>query len=151
MKQETFIVGGREFTCCAMNAFQANKLLLRLQKVIVPIFGAMAGGTKNLGDVDVKEAAGVIAANIDESVIDEIVLPMFAASRVYCIENKKFIKGETDIDQCFTIETLFDFYELVFLVARFQFAPFFQTLAGRFGNLVDAPKTQKSPASSKTK
>ena len=113
--------------------------------------GAMAGGTKNIGDVDVKEAAGVIAANIDESVIDEIVLPMFAASRVYCIENKKFIKGETDIDQCFTVDTLFDFYELVFLVARFQFAPFFQTLAGRFGNLIDAPKTQKSPASSKTK
>jgi hypothetical protein len=73
---------------------------------------------------------------------------LFAESRVYCAETKKFIKSGTDIDQCFTTENLFDLYELIFEVARYQFGPFFASLVDRFGALTDGVKTtQKSQAS----
>ena len=148
MQQETFIVGSREFTCLRMNAFAANKLLMRLQKIAVPVMGSLMGGGKGLGDIDVKEAAQVIAANLDESIMENIVLPLFAESKVFSAENKKFIKSGTDIDQCFTTENLFDLYELIFEVARYQFGPFFASLVERFGALTDGKKTlEQSQAS----
>jgi len=132
---ETIIVGNREFTCVRMNAFAANKLLMRLQKVAVPVIGALMGAGKDLGDVDIKVAAQVIAENLDESVMDNIVLPIFAEARVYCVETKTLIKNGTNIDQCFTTENLFDLYELVFEIGRYQFGPFFVSVMGRFGSL----------------
>lgn len=140
MQQETFIIGSREFTCVRMNAFAANKLLMRLQKIAVPVMGSLMGGGKGLGDIDVKEAAQVIAANLDESIMENIVLPLFAESKVFSAENKKFVKSGTDIDQCFTTENLFDLYELIFEVARYQFGPFFASLVERFGALTDGKK-----------
>ena len=140
MQQETFIIGSREFTCVRMNAFAANKLLMRLQKIAVPVMGSLMGAGKGLGDIDVKEAAQVIAANLDESIMDNIVLPLFAESKVFSAETKKFIKSGTDIDQCFTTENLFDLYELIFEVARYQFGPFFASLVERFGSLTAGEK-----------
>ncbi len=143
MQQLTFIVGNREFTAMPMNAFDANRLFLRLQKVATPIIGALVGSGKSVGDIDVKEAAAVIAEHLDESIMDNIVLPMFEQSKVYDVENKRFIKSGMDINQCFTTATLFDFYELAFEVGKAQFGPFFKALASRFGNLVaDAPKAK---------
>jgi len=148
MQQETFIVGSREFTCVRMNAFAANKLLMRLQKIAVPVMGSLMGAGKGLGDIDVKEAAQVIAANLDESIMDNIVLPLFAESKVFSAETKKFIKSGTDIDQCFTTENLFDLYELIFEIARYQFGPFFASLVERFGALTDGKKTPEQPQAS---
>lgn len=148
MQQETFIVESREFTAVRMNAFAANKLLMRIQKIAVPIIGSLVGTGKSLGDIDVKEAAQVIAGNLDESIMDNIVLPLFAESRVYCVETKKFIKVGTDIDQCFTTENLFDLYELIFEVARYQFGPFFASLVERFGALTEGVKTTQASQAS---
>lgn len=147
MQQETFIIGQREYTCVRMNAFAANKLLMRIQKIAVPIIGsiATAGKGKGLMDMDVEQAAKVLSENLDESVMDNIVLPLFAESKVFSAENKKFIKSGTDIDQCFTTENLFDLYQLIFEVARYQFAPFFASMMDRFGGLIEGAKT--GPAS----
>lgn len=141
MQQETFIIGNREFTAMRMNAFSANKLLMRIQKVIMPVMGSLLGTGRSLGDVDVNQAARVIAENLDESIMENIVLPMFAESRVFCVESKKFIKTGTDIDLCFTTENLFDLYDLIYSVGRFQFEPFFGQLISRFGGLIDGQKT----------
>lgn len=141
MQQETFIIGSREFTCVRMNAFAANKLLMRLQKIAMPVMGSLMGAGKGLGDIDVKEAATAIAEHLDESLMDTIVLPMFAEAKVFSAENKKFVKSGTDIDQCFTTENLFDLYQLIFEVARYQFGPFFASLAERFGSLTAGEKT----------
>lgn len=141
MQQETFIIGSREFTCVRMNAFAANKLLMRLQKIAVPVMGSLMGAGKGLGDIDVKEAAAAIAEHLDESLMDTIVLPMFAEAKVFSAEQKKFVKAGTDIDQCFTTENLFDLYQLIFEVARYQFGPFFASLAERFGSLTAGEKT----------
>lgn len=152
MQQETFIIGSREFTCVRMNAFAANTLLLRLQKIATPILAALAGSgakTKNLADMDVTDAARMLSEHIDESIMEKIVLPMLAGSKTYCVEKRKMIATPTDIDLCFTADTLFEMYELIFLVARYQFGPFFASLADRFGNLLDGdkPATSESPAS----
>lgn len=133
----TIIIGTREFTCVRMNAFAANKLLMRLQKIVVPILGSLVGGakTKSLLDIDVKEAASLLSEHLNETLMETIVFPMFAEARVYSAENKKFIKAGSDIDQCFTTENLFDLYILIFEVARYQFGPFFESLVSRFGDL----------------
>ena len=140
MQQETFIIGSREFTCARMNAFAANKILMRIQKIAVPVMGSLMGAGKGLGDIDVKEAAQAIAEHLDETLMDTIVLPMFAEAKVFSAEQKKFVKSGTDIDQCFTTENLFDLYQLIFEVARYQFGPFFASLAERFGSLTDGGK-----------
>lgn len=140
MQQETFIIGSREFTCVRMNAFAANKLLMRLQKIAVPVMGSLMGAGKGLGDIDVKEAAAAIAEHLDETLMDTIVLPMFAEAKVFSAEQKKFVKSGTDIDQCFTTENLFDLYQLIFEVARYQFGPFFASLVERFGSLTAGEK-----------
>ena len=147
METQTFIIGNREFTCLRMNAFEANKLLLRIQKIAIPLLGTLTGSGKSLGDIDVKEAAQVVASSIDESIIDNIVLPMFAGARIFCVEKKQFIKSGIDIDKCFTAENLFDLYELIFEVARYQFGPCFEAAIARFGVLTDAAKPQESQAS----
>jgi hypothetical protein len=140
MQQETFIICSREFTCVRMNAFAANRLLMRLQKIAVPVMGSLMGAGKGLGDIDVKEAAAAIAEHLDETLMDTIVLPMFAEAKVFSAEQKKFVKSGTDIDQCFTTENLFDLYQLIFEVARYQFGPFFASLVERFGSLTAGEK-----------
>jgi len=140
MDQQTFIIGNREFTCVRMNAFAANKLMMRLQKVALPVIGTLMGGGQAIGDMDVSKAARIISENIDESVMDNIVLPMFNEAKVYAVEEKKFVKGPTEINMVFTAENLFDLYELIFEVGKFQFSPFFSALMGRFGNQIGAVK-----------
>ena len=144
MSQQTelIIIGSREFTCLRMNAFDANRLLLRIQKIAVPLLGSMLGSGKNLGDVDVKQAALMIAEHLDESLMDSIVLPMFSQSRTHCNDLKQFISTANDINKCFTTENLFDLYILIYEVARFQFGPFFASLADRFGGLPAAEVTK---------
>ena len=135
MNPQTFIIREQEFTCHRMNAFAANKLLLRIQKVAVPVIAAIASedAGKNLMDMDVKEAAGLLSQHLDESLMDDIVLPMFAESKVFSASHKKFITKPIDIDQCFTTEYLFDMYELIFEVMKYQFGPFFVSLMERLG------------------
>ena len=148
MEVETIIVANREYTCHKMNAFAANKLLLRLQKVVLPVIGSALGDGKGIGDVDVAAAATMISEHLDEATIDTIVLPMFSDSRLYDVEKKRFIRSSSDIDMCFSADTLIDFYELIFEVGKVQFASFFGKLADRFGGLIAEAKLPESPGSS---
>ena len=148
MNQQTFIIGNREFTAVRMNAFAANRLLMRLQKVVMPIIGATIGSGKSMGDIDVKEAAAVIAEHLDESIMDSIVLPLFSESKLFSIDDKKFIKDEMSINQCFTADNLFDLYELIFELGRWAFGPFFGQLMSRFGSLTGGEKKAKTTANS---
>lgn len=152
MQQETFIVGNREFTCVRMNPFAANKLLMRIQRVVLPVLGDLAKGGRGMLDLDVKEAAITLSQHLDETLVDTVVLPMFAESKLYAVQEKRFVKDEMGINLVFTTENLMELYELVWLVGRYQFAPFFASLLGRFGTvLAAAPATQSSLESSTTK
>jgi len=148
MQTETIIVGQSEYTAMKMNAFEANRILLRLNKVILPVIGGLTkgkqGGSVNLLDADLSEATGIIAENLTEEVMDTIILPMFTQSRVYMVEKKVFIKDGMSINQAFTADNLFDLYELVWEVLKLNFAVFFRKTAANFGNLTAGVQTQKS-------
>jgi len=136
MQQETFIIGNREFTAIRMNAFDANLILLKLQKIVLPIFGSIKGQqgqVTSIMDMDIKEAASMLADNLNEDTFKNIVFPMFDKSKVYCAEMKRVVKSPADVDLVFTAENLFDLYELIWEVALFNFRPFFQQITGRFG------------------
>ncbi len=140
MQTETFIINGQEYTCIKMNAFEGNKLLLRAQKIALPVFGALFGAGKKFSETDISEAAKLISENVDEHIFENLILPLFDEAKVYCLKNKKTIKNGTDINQCFSIDNLYDLYTLIFLVMRYQFAPFFDSLVGRFGSLPSEEK-----------
>lgn len=142
MNPTTFIIGNKEFTCVRMNAFAANKILLRIQKIAFPILGSVMTGNKSILDMDVKKAAEVIAEHLTEDIFENIVFPMFSESKVYCNELKKFVRNETELNQVFTSEELFTLYELIFEVARFQYKPFFEAMMSRFGEVTES----KTPA-----
>lgn len=138
MNTETFIIGNREYTANRMNAFDANLILLKIQKIVLPIFGSIKGQegkVVDLMDMDLKEAASVLAENLSEDTFKNIVFPMFDKSNVYCAEAKRKIKSAADVDIVFTAENLFDLYELIWEVALFNFRPFFQQISVRFGLL----------------
>ena len=141
MNTETFILGDKEFTCVQMNVFAANKLIQRILKVVLPLLGSVAG-SKNVLDMDIKDAAILLSEQLDEKLMETIVLPLLSDARVYSVTDKKFVKDSISIDQVFTIETLFNFYELVWSVGRYQFAPFFGQIMNRFGVAlgVESPK-----------
>ena len=115
------------------------------QRVIgrTPCLCMLQHGGKGLGDIDVKEAAKVISENLDESMIANIVIPMFKGCALSEVESKRKLDSETAINQAFTVENLLDLYELIFEVGRFQFSPFLEQLKSRFGNLLDAKPKAK--------
>lgn len=137
MITETIIIDQSEFTCMKMNAFDANKILLRLNKIILPVIGGLTKGkgSVNLLDADLSEATSIIAENLTEEVMDAIVLPMFELSRVYHVEKKVFLKNAMGINQVFTSDNLFDLYVLIWEVLKYNFASFFGKVAGNFGSL----------------
>ena len=153
--QETFIIGNTEYTAMKLNAFDANKLLLRLNKIVLPVIGGLTKGKQgkdvNLLDMDLSEATGIIAENLTEEVMDTIIFPMFAGSKVYSVEKKLFIKDGASINQVFTTDNLFDLYELVWEVLKFNFAGFFGQVAARFGRLTEASASQKKTSESSAK
>lgn len=148
MHPETIIIGQSEYTAMKMNAFEANRILLRLNKIILPVIGGLTkgknGGSVNLMDADLSEVTGIIAENLTEEVMDTIVLPMFVQSRVYMVDKKVFVKDAMSINQSFTTDNLFDLYELIWEVLKLNFSAFFSKTAGRFGSLTAGAQTAKS-------
>jgi len=148
MQAETIIIGQSEYTAMKMNAFEANRILLRLNKIILPVIGGLTkgkqGGSVNLLDADLSEATGIIAENLTEEVMDTIVFPMFTQSRVYFGEKKVFIKDGMSVNQCFTADNLFDLYELIWEVLKLNFAVFFRKTAANFGSLTAGAQMAKS-------
>lgn len=136
LQRESFIIGNQEFHASKIPAFKANNLLLRIQKIILPVMGELANG-KSIADMDVNAAFKVISENLDESVMTDIVMPMFALSIVSCkpVEGKQFkLDSEENFNKAFpTADELADMYTLIFDVLKFNFGAFFTTLAERFG------------------
>lgn len=136
MQQETFIIGNKEYTAIRMNAFDANLLLLKIQKIVLPLFASIKGqqgAVTDIMDLDVSQAASVLAENLSEDTFKSIVFPMFEKAKVYSTEHKRIIKSPADVDIVFTAENLLDLYELIWEVARYNFHPFFLQITERFG------------------
>lgn len=146
MTPETLIIGQSEYTAMKMNAFEANRILLRLNKIVLPVVGGLTkkgGGAGNLLDADLSEVTGIIAENLTEEVMDTIVLPMFAQSRVFSKDKNVMIKDAMGINIAFTADNLFELYELIWEVLKLNFAAFFRNAAANFGNLTAAAQASK--------
>lgn len=133
MNQKQFIIGNREFTATMPNPLDANKILMKAKKMAIPSAMKLFASKQDIASLNAAEAIIVLADILDETAVDEIVLPFFGFCRVYAVEEKQFIKGSMDVNKLFTMENFFDFYELVYEVARFVYSPFFEAAARRFG------------------
>jgi hypothetical protein len=137
MSRTTEIIGQKEYAFYKIPAFQANNILLKLQKLILPVIGEMTTG-KGL-DMDMRQVADVVSGKLDESVMTEIIMPMFKLAQVASVTDNIKIDGQASFDKVFTVDELGDFYELVYLVLKYNFGNFFTSLATRFGNSVGSP------------
>lgn len=132
--RETFIVGGKEYAAFKIPAFEANQIIMKLQRLVLPVLGGMTGG-QSIADMDTKDAFAIISEKLDDSVMTDIVLPMFRLSQVASVEGKFKIDSSIAINKAFgDADGLADMYELIFEVLRFNFGSFFTKLADRFGN-----------------
>lgn len=141
MERETFVINGREYQASKIAAFPANGIILKLQKLILPVLGGLNQNQDVMG-MNVNDIFGIISEKLDESVMTDIVLPMFKLSQVSSAEHSCKIDSEQAINKVFgDADGLADMYELIFEVLKYNFSGFFTKLAGRFGlQAVAAPK-----------
>jgi hypothetical protein len=141
MTRKSEIIGQKEYAFFKIPAFQANGILLKLQKLVLPVIGEMTSG-KGL-DMDMREIADVISGKLDESVMNEIVMPLFKLSNAASVTDNIKIDSTQNFDKVFIDgDGLADMYELVFLILQYNFGNFFNSLAARFGNNAGTPTTK---------
>ena len=137
-QRESIFIKDREYAASKIPAFAANGIILKLQKLVLPVIGELAGDGKSKVDVmnmDVSAAFQIISEKLDDSVMTDIVLPMFKLAQVASITDNCKIDSAQAIDKVFQdADGLADFYELVYEVLRLNFGNFFKRLAERFGN-----------------
>jgi len=136
IQRETFVINGNEYYASKIAAFPANGIILKLQKLILPVLGGMNQNQ------DVKDLFAVISEKLDETVMTDIILPMFRLAVVSSKEHDCKIDSDKAINKVFgDADGLADMYELIFEVLKYNFAGFFTKLAGRFGlQAAGAPK-----------
>jgi len=76
MIRETFIINNKEYAASKIAAFAANGIILKLQKLILPVL-AESAGNKDVMDMDISAMARLVSERLDESVVNDIILPMY--------------------------------------------------------------------------
>ncbi len=133
MERETFLINKKQYQASKIAAFPANGIILKLQKLILPVLGNMKQ-SQNVMDMNITDVFGVLSEKLDESVMSEIILPMFKLSQVSSDEHGCKIDSEQAINKVFVdADGLADLYVLVFEVLKYNFSGFFTNLADRFG------------------
>lgn len=128
MQVETLIIGDREYTAKKMNAFDAGRFLLKIKNIAAPALTAFAQAN-NENEVNLFE----LFSGLDEETHEKVIFPILAASAVYSIEDKRKVASITDMNMCFNVDTLLDFYLLVWEVLKLNFAPFIERASTHFG------------------
>jgi len=140
MQRETFIINNHEYAASKIAAFAANSIILKLQRLILPVLGEVAGG-KDVMNMDVGAAFQIISSKLDDSVMSDIILPMFKLAQVASVTDNVKIDSPQAIDKVFAdADGLADLYELIFEVLKYNFSSFFTKLMDRFGMQSGTPK-----------
>lgn len=133
MERQTEIINNREYTMGKAAPFAGNALLLKLKKNIAPgLIDVLSGGVTLESDAGKMIAA--ISELVDEKTLTDFVFPMFALSQVASIEDNCKIDAKT-FDKVFTMDTLADFYELIWLVFKYNYWAFFLELKNKMSGL----------------
>ncbi|MCP1112843.1 hypothetical protein M6B24_06290 [Enterobacter bugandensis] len=124
MSQEfaTFHIGDKEFKAAKMNAFAAAKHLVKLKTLLDK--GLASGGDAN---------AIQLLAGIDEKTLEEVIIPILRDSSTFSVTDEKKIDSPNAMNLVFTVDTLFDFFELCWGVLKLNFTPFFTKVLTLFG------------------
>ncbi|MGL4861230.1 MAG: phage tail assembly chaperone, partial [Enterobacteriaceae bacterium] len=105
MKTETFTIGNRQFTATKMNAFDAGRFLLKLNRSFAPALlesGQYASGNGiNLFEM---------LLGMDENMHEELIFPILAAAHTYSLDDNRKLNSAIDLNICFSVDNLFDFY-----------------------------------------
>lgn len=132
MQVETFIIGNREFTAKKMNAFDAGRFLLKLKDIAAPALAEFIQSAQSQ-EINVFE----LLSGLDEEMHENVIFPILAASGVYSVEDKRKIASAMDMNICFSVDSLFDFYLLVWEVLKLNFAPFIERSINHIGGKID--------------
>lgn len=122
MEFTTFNIGDKEFRATKMNAFAAAKHLVKLKTLLDK--GLASGGDAN---------AIQLLAGIDEDTIEKVLLPILRDSATFSVKDEKKIDSQAAMNLVFTVDTLFDFFELCWEVLKLNFTPFFTKALTLFG------------------
>lgn len=133
MERQTEIINNKEYAMSKAPAFAGNALLLKLKKSVAPALVEVFSGGVTL-DSDAGKMIAAISELIDEKTLNEFVFPMFALSQVASIEANVKIDAKT-FDKVFTIDEMADFYELVWLVFKYNYWAFFLELKNKISGL----------------
>lgn len=138
MQREPIYIKDKEYAASKIPPFEANSIILKIQKLVLPVLGEMAGDSKkkvDIMDMDVSAAFQIISDKLDDSVMTDIVMPMFRLSQVAIITGEQMkIDSPQAINKVFVdADGLPEFYELIFEVLKLNFKNFFMQLAARFG------------------
>lgn len=125
----TFNIGEKEFTAVKMNAFAAAKHLVKLKCLLDK--GLSAGNDAN---------AIQLLSGIDENTLEGVILPIMKDSLVTSVTDSKKIDSAAGVNAVFSVDTLFDFFELAWEVLKLNFAPFFERILSLFGLSLDELK-----------
>jgi len=135
MARESIIIGDKEYGVSKLGAFEANGIILKLQKLILPVIGEVAGGGSNVMNMDISKAFQIISQQLDESVMTDIILPTFKLAQVASITDNIKIDSSVNINKVFIdADGLADFYVLVFEVLKYNYGGFFQKMLAHFGD-----------------
>ena len=138
MAQHMMEVNGKKYSFIDIPALHASRLLIRAQKYVVP---SIAKG----GEVTL---AGIMS-DLNEGVIDEVVIPLFASSQLVRLDDNRKINTNAMVDVCFpTSADLIDLIEVVKNMGEVLFGDFFEQLGSHFTE--DFPSPQ-SPAVTRRK
>ena len=129
MQVETFIIGNREFTAKKMNAFDAGRFLLKLKDIAAPALVEFTQSAQTQ-EINVFE----LMSGLDDDMHENVIFPILTASGAYSVEDKRKISSSMDMNLCFTVDTLFDFYLLVWEVLKLNFAPFIERSMSHIGD-----------------
>jgi len=92
--------------------------------------------------MDMRQVADAVSAKLDDSVMSDIIMPMFKLANVASVTDNVKIDSPVNFDKVFSVDELGDFYELVFEVLKYNYGNFFASLASRFGSKSGDPVTK---------
>ena len=114
-------IDGKEYQFGLLNPFKANKLLIKLTKIIGPALGSMTkgGDVESIMDMDLSEVMEGLCSRLDEDQLETIMITLF--EQVIC-EGDSMSQSFVETEFKGSLNTL---YKVAFAALEVQFGDFF--------------------------
>lgn len=110
-------IGNESFQFRQLTAFRTAQYMFKMKELLAKGFGS--GLDSN---------AANLMAIVDEKTLNDVIFPIFRDCSVVCTSKKQKIEDSSGMDKVFTAESLDEFFELVWEVLKFNFAPFIRKM-----------------------